>query len=343
MRRWLARVTVGLAVLGGAFGAWLHWELTTPYYGAASAETFVDIPRGAGPGAIAEALQAGGMLRHQLPFLLYVRWTGAARRLKAGEYRFAAPAIPADIVRRMIRGDIFYRSITVPEGLTARETASLLVRNGFGSEKEMAELLSRTDWIADLDSRATSLEGYLFPDTYRFSRHATSEEILKTLVAGFRARSAKLLAASPLPPGMSLRQVVTLASLIEKEAQAPGERRLVGSVLMNRLRLKMPLGCDPTIIYALKQAGSFDGNLRKSDLGIDSPFNTYLHTGLPPGPIANPGTDSLKAALSPASSDYLYYVSRNDGTHVFSRDFRSHLSAVERYQKRGVRPAGRIR
>ena len=342
MRRWLAGFIVGIIVLAGALVAWFRWELATPYYGAESAETFVDIPHGAGTVAIADALVGARMLRHRLPFVLYVRWRGVARRLQAGEYRFEAPVRPADIVERMIRGDIYYRTVTIPEGLTARETVSLIARNGLGNEKELNQLLLKTEWIADLDPAAASLEGYLFPDTYRFSRRATSEEILKTLVQEFRARTSKLLAPALLPRGWSLPRIVTLASLIEKEAKSAGDRRLVASVLINRLRLKMPLGCDPTIIYVLKQAGTFDGNLRKSDLGIDSPYNTYLHQGLPPGPIANPGLDSLDAALSPAASDFLYYVSRNDGTHVFSKDFRSHANAVERYQKRGSRSKVRM-
>jgi UPF0755 protein len=342
LRRRLAGFIVGLVVLAGAFGAWLRWELAAPYYGAGSAETFVDIPYGAGTAAIADALVAARMLHRRLPFMLYVRWTGVARRLQAGEYRFTTPTRPADIVKRMIRGDIYYRTITIPEGLTARETVSLIARNGLGDEKDLDQLLLKTEWIADLDPRAASLEGYLFPDTYRFSRRATSEEILKTLVQEFRTRISKLLAAAPLPREWSLPQIVTLASLIEKEVKTAGERRLVASVLVNRLRRKMPLGCDPTIIYVLKQAGTFDGNLRKSDLGIDTPYNTYLRQGLPPGPIANPGLDSLEAAVSPAASDFLYYVSRNDGTHVFSKDFRSHSNAVERYQKRGSRSKVRM-
>ncbi|MBZ5495132.1 MAG: endolytic transglycosylase MltG [Acidobacteriia bacterium] len=334
MRRWLAGIILGLLALTGAAALWLQQELATPYYGAEGTETFVDIPHGAGTDAIGAALQAGGILHHKLPFLIYVRWTGLGRRLRAGEYRFSSPARPAQVVQRLVQGDVFYRTITIPEGLTAQETVALIARSGLGNEKEMDELLGRVDWISDLDPRAASLEGYLFPNTYRFSRHTTPEEMLKAMVVEFRTRFSTMRAADPLPPGWTIAQIVTLASMIEKEAKADDERRLVASVLTNRLRAKMPLACDPTIIYALKLAGTYHGNLRKEDLGISSPYNSYVHPGLPPGPIANPGAASLQAALGPAVSDYFYYVSRNDGTHAFSRNLRSHLLAVARYQKR---------
>jgi len=334
VRRWLVGAILAFLLLLGGPAIWLQHELNTPYFGAAGLGSFVDISRGAGIGAIADALKAGGALRHKLPFLLYVRWTGQARHLRAGEYRFTSPARPARIVQRLVQGDVYFRTVTIPEGLTARETIALLVRVGFSNEKEMEELINRVDWIADLDPRAGSLEGYIWPETYRFSRHTTPEEMLKAMVTQFRVRMSSLLAANPLPSGWSIPQIVTLASMIEKEAKTADERRLVASVLRNRLRLKMPLSCDPTIIYALKMAGTYAGSLHKANLGMASAYNTYTHPGLPPGPIANPGADSLQAALEPAPSDYLYYVSRNDGTHFFSKDLRTHLQAVARYQTR---------
>jgi UPF0755 protein len=313
--------------------AWLRFEITSAYYDG-GAEVFVEIPRGATPGAIAESLRAAGVVRHAWPLLLYLRWTGLSRKLRAGEYRFSAPARPEQIVLRLVQGDVYYRTITIPEGLTAGETASLIAARGLAPERELAGLVHKVEWIYDLDPNATSLEGYLFPETYRFSRHATAEDILKSMVAQFRSRIAPIVAAHGLPPGRTLPQIVTLASLIEKEARTDEERRLVSSVLNNRLRIGMPLACDPTIIYALKLKGTYDGNLHKEDLALRSPYNTYLNAGLPPGPIANAGASSLNAAFAPVASEYLYYVSRNDGTHVFSRDYRSHQSAVDRFQKR---------
>jgi UPF0755 protein len=327
-----AWLILALLAIAGSGAIWIRIELATPYLGPA-AEVFVDIPRGAGAGGIADALTGAGVLRHKLPFMIYVRWTGSGGYLRAGEYRFAEPARTAQIVRRLVQGDVYSRSLTIPEGLTARETAALMARNGFGMESELSALLVRTDWISDLDPKAASLEGYLFPETYRFSRHATPEEMLKTMIAQFRQRTSATLSEGHLPPGWNLPAIVTLASMIEKEARIEPERALVSSVLANRIRLKMPLDCDATIIYALKQAGVYDGNLRRQDMRLSSPYNTYLHTGLPPGPIANPSLASLQAALEPAQTDYLYYVSRNDGTHVFSKDLRAHLLAVDRFQR----------
>jgi UPF0755 protein len=333
VRVWIQRVILGLLLIAAAFTIWMRYELAAGCF-AGGPEVFVDIPRGSGTNAIAAALSAGGVLRRDLPFILYVRWNGLGKHLRAGEYRFTSAERVSQIVQRLVQGDVFFRSLTVPEGLTAREIFALLARNGFADERALVELLNRVDWVADLDPGATSLEGYLFPETYRITRHTTPEEMLKSMIGQFRRASASLLAAHRLPHDWTLARVVTLASMIEKEAKNPEERRLVASVMINRLRVKMPLGCDPTIIYALKLAGSYNGNLHKADLGLDSAYNTYLHQGLPPGPIANPGYDSLLAVLEPATSDFLYYVSRNDGTHHFSRDLKTHLLAVARYQPR---------
>ena len=330
-----------MTLISGVAAIWLQSELSNPYYNAGSTEIFVDVPRGAGTSAIAEALKSSGVLRHTIPFILYVRWTGLARHLKAGEYRFAAPAIPGEVARRLALGDIYYHSITIPEGLTSREVIDLLARNGFGDENEMLALFCRSDWISDLDPHAKNLEGYLFPDTYRFVRRATPREILQKMVAEFRTRIARLLLANPLPASSSLGQVIILASMIEKEAKVDEERSLIASVLLNRLRLGMPLDCDATIVYALKQSDAFDGSLHKPNMTIPSAYNTYTHLGLPPGPIANPGTASIRAALAPDTSEYLYYVSKNDGTHYFSKNLRSHLMAVARYQKKPAHDAGR--
>jgi UPF0755 protein len=312
---------------------WLRWELVTPYYGAAEAETFVDIPRGSTTGVIAGLLSDAGVLHARLPFQLYSRWSGTGRRFQAGEYRFTAPATPIQVAQRMIQGDVFFRSVTIPEGLTAQETIEQLSRSGLGNQEEMERALHRTEWIRDLAPEAGTLEGYLFPDTYRFSRKTTSEQIIHTMVDQFRVKIAKLSAERPLPPGWQIGRLVTLASLIEKEVGTQAERLKVASVFYNRIEKGMPLACDPTVIYALKLAGKYDGDIRKTDLQINSPYNTYIHPGLPPGPIANPGLDSLRAALNPPKTDFLYFVSRNDGTHEFSKTYESHQIAVSRFQK----------
>jgi UPF0755 protein len=254
-------------------------------------------------------------------------------RVKAGEYKFAHAATPKQIAQRLIQGDVFYRPITVPEGLTARETIELLAGKGFGSIEEMSPLILKADWVAEWDPEAQNLEGYLFPETYRFGRKASAEEVLKAMVEQFRFNLKKILQTHPLPSGWTTRQIVILASMIEKEVRNVEEGPLVASALVNRLERRIPLSCDATIIYAMKLAGTYRGNLSKSDLKMDSPYNTYTRLNLPPGPISNPGANSIRAALDPAETDYLYYVSRNDGTHQFSKDLRSHNQAVNKYQK----------
>ena len=333
LRYWIVSLILLLATGGVAAGCWVRHELVTPFYNGSAPETFVQIPRGANAGTIASWLTAAGVLHARYPFILFLRWTGSSRRLQAGEYRFSAPATPIQIADRLARGDVYYLSITVPEGLTARETIQHLARGGLGDISEMELALLRTDWIGDLDARAQSLEGYLFPETYRFGRLASSEDIIRSMVQLFRERFARLVAEHPLQSGWTISNLVTLASMVEKEAKTEAERSLVASVFLNRLNRGMTLASDPTIIYALKLSGKFDGNLRKEDLAISSPYNTYVHPGLPPGPIANPGASSLRAVMSPLSTDYLYFVARNDGTHHFSKDLASHLNAVARYQK----------
>jgi len=313
---------------------WLYNQLATPFFAPLEPETIIEIHRGAQSTAIADMLTSAGLLRRSFPFLLYLRWTGESRLLQAGEYHFDSPASPIQIVRRLVEGDIYYVSVTIPEGLTAHETIELIARENLGDYQEMEELLRRTDWIEDIDGEASSLEGYLFPETYRLSRKAPSKEIIKAMVSQFRSRMEALTQEYPPPEGWNIRRIVTLASIVEKEVGTDEERGLVASVLLNRLHRRMALACDPTIIYALKQAGRYDGNIRKADLNMDSPYNTYIHPGLPPGPIANPGAESLKAALAPPASRYLYFVSKNDGSHHFSEDWRSHAAAVDRYQKR---------
>ncbi len=320
---------------------WIDQELNEPYWGAASPEVFVDIPPGMRAHDIARALERAGVIRNSLVFEAHVRWRSLHKELKAGEYRFGKPASPREIAGRIARGDVFHYTITIPEGLTANETVSLLADAGIADRLHLQRALSQQQLIQDLDPGARSLEGYLFPDTYRFTRQAHPEQIIATLVKRFREIYSRLAAGHTVSPGRSVRRIVILASIVEKEARLASERPVIASVLVNRLERRMPLAADPTIIYALKLEGNYNGNLRKSDLAMDSPYNTYLRPGLPPGPISSPGEDSLRAALAPAITDYLYYVSRNDGSHEFSRDYQSHTKAVTRYQPRVTSPRAR--
>jgi UPF0755 protein len=320
---------------------WFRSELNSPYYNNAAGETYVDIPRGATTDLITTLLVNAGVLHRHIPFMIYVRYKNLGRRIQAGEYRFSEAATPGQIIQRLVRGDVYFRLITIPEGLTAHEVVDLLARTGFGEASEFEKEIQRTDWIHELDPNATTLEGYLFPETYRFGRHVSSEMVIKTMVNEFRTRLYRILQQYPLHEGWNVQRIVILASMIEKEVKRPEEGPLVASVLINRLEKGIPLACDATIIYAMKIAGTYRGHLGKADLEMDSPYNSYLHADLPPGPISNPGASSIRAALNPAKSDFLYYVSRNDGTHQFSRDLQSHLHAVGKFQKPVARRTSR--
>jgi len=337
LRRWITIIVTVTAVLCivclGAFLLWLRSELETPYYNAPTSETYLDISQGTTATQIAHLLVNSEVLHSRLPFILYIRYKEMGHRIQAGEYMFSSTATPKEIAQRLIRGDVYYRSITVPEGLTARETIELLSQNGFGNLAEMQQAILRTEWIHDLDPAAMSLEGYLFPETYRFGRKIDSETVVRAMVAMFRLKVAEILRNYPLSPDWNISRIVNLASMIEKEVKVIEEGPLVASALVNRLRKRIPLSCDATIIYAMKLAGTYEGNLSRADLKMESPYNTYIHPDLPPSPISNPGANSLRAALLPAKTDYLYYVSRNDGTHEFSKDLRSHNQAVDRYQR----------
>ena len=220
--------------------------------------------------------------------MLYLRWTGKGTRLKAGEYLFDSPRTPPQVAEKIEQGEVVYQAVTIPEGLTAEETLAAIAGSGVVPLPELEQASRHTEWIHDLSSEASSLEGYLFPETYRISRHASAESILRMMVDRFREVFNRLQGGRPIPQGLTIHEVVTLASMVEKEAKISSERNLVASVLTNRLRIGMPLACDPTVIYALKLTGKYDGNIRKPDLRINSPYNTYARPGLPPGPIANP-------------------------------------------------------
>jgi UPF0755 protein len=224
------------------------------------------------------------------------------------------------------------RLITFPEGLTIREMAGIFEARGFGPAASFTAAASSVALIADLDGAATDLEGYLFPDTYALARHDSAGELVARMVGRFRAIAEPRLVREARAKGLSVRQFVTLASIVEKEASRPDERPIVAAVYLKRLRIKMALQSDPTVIYALERAGRYRGNLTKENLTFDSPYNTYRYAGLPPGPIAAPGRSALEAVTAAPGTDFLYFVSRNDGTHVFARDLQEHNRNVQRYQ-----------
>lgn len=322
---------VGVFVLLACGLAWRVWsDVRSPYRGFTDTEVFVDLPQGSRTADIGARLAEAGVVPNTLVFRLAVKFAGADRRLQAGEYRFVDAATPADIIKRLSRGDTFMRALTFPEGLTAREMSVIFEKSGFGAADDFVAAAGDVSLIADLDPDAQSLEGYLFPSTYSLPRRAGADGVVRAMVKEFR----KALGTQPLPAGMTLRELVTLASIVEKETGQSTERDVVAAVYANRLRIKMPLQCDPTVIYALMQRSTWDGNIRKADLSLDSPYNTYRYAGLPPGPIASPGKASLDAARHPASVPYLYFVSRNDGTHAFAATLAEHNHNVRQFQLR---------
>jgi UPF0755 protein len=299
----------------------------------AGEKAIFEVERGTGAGAVARALRARGLIRTRLLFLANYRLFFYPQKIKAGEYALIPPLREKDVLDMLVKGKVMFHSVTIPEGLTGQEVmplvAPLLADGVAGFEAAFRD----TRPVSGLDDKAKDLEGYLFPETYSFPRGIASSEVVKTMVdefekvfgGGWRSRAGELR--------ITVRQVVILASLVEKETSVPEEKRLVSAVFHNRLRLGMKLDCDPTIIYALKLKAGYLGRLTKRDLALDSPYNTYLYPGLPPGPICNPGQESLEAALFPAPTNYLYFVSKNDGSHYFSRTFAEHQAAVRRYQK----------
>jgi UPF0755 protein len=319
-----------IGVIGA--GAWLYTTVDHPYKGYAEAETFVEIPQGAGPASIGRRLVEAGVVRNRSSFRLALWLSRAGRRLQAGEYRFDHPMSPRQVIDKIARGDVYVRAITFPEGLTVKQMAALYETRGFGSTQDFIAASRNIALISGLDPEAPDLEGYLFPDTYTLPRKATAAQLVTRMVASFEKALTPEIRQQALARGMGVRQLVTLASIVEKETGKPEERPLVAAVYSNRLRIGMPLQCDPTVIYALDRMGHYNGNLTRADLQLDSPYNTYRHAGLPPGPIASPGRASLAAAAAPADASYLYFVSRNDGSHVFASTLDEHNRNVQEFQ-----------
>jgi UPF0755 protein len=322
-----------IVVGGGVLAATVLWSrMGEPFKGYSTAETFVEIPQGAGPAEIRRRLIDAGVVADEYTFRAALWWSGESRTLQAGEYRFAEPLSPLAVIQKIARGDIYTRRITFPEGLTIPEMARLYESQDFGSAASFIEAAADPSRIKELDPAAADLEGYLFPETYALPRGVPASRLLGMMVDRFLATYTDDMRRSAEMQGLTTRQVVTLASLIEKETAQAQEHPLVSAVYRNRMRLNMPMQADPTVIYALQKSGRYDGNVRREDLQFDSPYNTYRYPGLPPGPIASPGKASLDAALAPADVPYLYFVSRNDGTHAFAETLAKHNANVYEHQ-----------
>jgi UPF0755 protein len=325
MRRLGLLALVAIAAMGAGAG-WLDSQIDRPYRGHRPEKVFLDIPRGTSRLEVSTILKRNDIIRSRLAFALFSEWH-LRKPLQAGEYLFDRPLNSREVFWKISHGEIFVHNVTVPEGWTIYDIAAEVERQAVCSRSDFLAAAKNTSLISDLAPQARNLEGFLFPSTYEFTRRTTCEQIAATMVQHFRAVWGKTLAlagSEQLPEGMTLEQVVTLASLVERETPNPQERPLVAGVFYNRLRLRYPLQCDPTVQYALEQAGHPVQRVRPEDLRSDSPYNTYLHRGLPPGPIANPGEASLRAALAPAQTGYLYFVANDQGGHFFSRTLEEH-------------------
>ena len=332
MRRLGLLALLAISALG-AGAAWLDSQISRPYRGHRPEKVFVDIPHGSSRWQIAGILRDNDVIRNRLAFALFADWH-FRKRLQAGEYLFDRPLNSRETFWKISRGQIFVHTVTVPEGWTMFDIAGEFERQGICSREDFLSAARDASLVWDLAPQAKSVEGFLFPSTYEFTRHTSCEQAVKRMVENFRAVWESLVPSdAPPPAGLTPAQVVTLASLVERETPMPAERPIVAGVFYNRLRLGHPLQCDPTVQYAMALEGHPIKDVRPKDLRIDSPYNTYAHRGLPPGPIANPGEASLRAALAPATTDYLYFVANDEGGHFFSRTLAEHNRNVAKLRR----------
>jgi UPF0755 protein len=343
----MKRLILLIIVLGilavAAFGAWAYSDLRKPV-AHSKAGQYIEIPKGSSPSAIVRKLAAEGVIKHEWPLKFYLKSTGVGSTLKAGEYDFPSPISPLSVLAKLQQGERRLNRLTIIEGWTRWDIARALAQVPefhLTSEAQALELMNNVSLISDLDPEATNLEGYLFPDTYEFSPETTPAQLIEMMVKRFRGvwkpdwtERARSLNFSP-------RQIVTTASIIETEAKLDEERPVVASVIYNRLQKSIPLAVDSSVIYASKLEGKwrYDGKVYLSDIQRRSPYNTRIFAGLPPGPVASPGESSLKAALNPATSDFLYYVrnpARDDGAHNFysnGAEFETGVQALRRWER----------
>jgi len=326
----VALVLLLALVAGAALLASRALELIAPRDPAAGLVLF-EVPRGATLASVARELEAAGLVRDARATQLVGRWHELAGKLQPGEYELTAAMTPEAILEKIASGRIFTLELAIPEGFTAQQIARRVETAGLGDARTFLDVVNDPTAPAELGVEGPTLEGYLFPATYRLPRRIPPREIARVLVLRFQEEWAPL-AERAKAAGLSMREVVTLASIVERETGAADERPLVASVYRNRLRIGMKLDSDPTVIYGI---AGFDGNLTRAHLDdASNVYNTYQRPGLPPGPIASPGADALRAVVAPADTRYLYFVSRRDGTHVFTESYAEHLREVDRWQRR---------
>lgn len=327
--RWLAAASLVLVVAAGLAAAVVAHRLSA--LAEEAPEVLFVVERGASLASVARSLEEADLVRDARAVVWLARLRGLSAKLRAGEYRLSAALTPGEMLAHISEGHVITYEVSFPEGFTARQIGERLEARDLVEADAFAAAVRDAALAARLEIPASNLEGYLYPETYRLPRGLSAHEVASIMVEHFK-RAWREIEDRAGDRSLDMHGLVTLASIVEKETGVSDERPLIASVFANRLARGMRLESDPTVIYGIPE---FDGNLRRSDLDDrENPYNTYQIRGLPPGPIANPGIDSLRAALNPADTDYLYFVSRNDGTHVFSRTYRDHVNAVNQYQRR---------
>jgi len=333
MRRLGLLALLVIAAIGAGAG-WMDSQISRPYRGHRPEKVFVDIPHGTSRWNIAGILRRDDVIRNRLAFELFSLWHIRAP-LQAGEYFIDHPVTTREVFWQVAQGKIFVHTVTIPEGWTMFDIAAEMDRQGICGREDFLAAAQNTSLSLDLAPNAKNLEGFLFPSTYEFTHHATCDQVVKRMVQNFRAVWESLNASDSeaFPQALSASQVVTLASLVERETPRREERPLVAGVFYNRLKHGGPLQCDPTVAYALELEGHPVKIVHAKDLQVDSPYNTYKYPGLPPGPIANPGEASLRAALMPAVTDYMFFVANDNGGHFFSKTLAEHNRNVAKYRR----------
>jgi UPF0755 protein len=334
--KFLAKLFLLVLLIAAALAGYAWYAVEKPYGTYSGEGVFVDVPHGASSRGVARLLERNGIIRNAVAFEIYAR-KHPRRTLQAGEYHFDHPLSGKDVFWTLANGNVYERPFTVREGETMFDIARELQDGKFMTADEFLAAARNPEIIHDLAPQAKSLEGFLFPATYHLPRHPAAHELVAEMTQKFREEWSQIAPASSDRAGQSmghpLLSTITLASLVEGETPKPEERPIVAGVFENRLKKGMLLQCDPTVIYALEQQGRYNGSLSGKDLHEDSPYNTYMHGGLPPGPIGNPGEISLRAALVPASTPFLYFVANTQGGHFFSATLEQHNQNVNRYRR----------
>jgi UPF0755 protein len=335
----LAIVFFVLIIAVGAGSYWVYNNLNKPHQHA-KAEQFVQIPKGSKPNEIIEKLAAEGILESETPIQIYLRSFGDASKLRAGEYQFDSPITPLQVVKELEKGEERTTKLTIPEGFTrfdiAKRIAEKFPQNPPVDEKAILNMMDDVSLVKDFDSTAKNLEGYMYPSTYSFPRDVKPQEIIKAMVEQFKKTWKPEWNERARQLGRTPHEIVTIASLIETESHLEAERPVVASVIYNRIAKNIPLGIDQTAVYIAKMQNRWDGTINKSDLEVDSPYNTRRYVGIPPGAISSVSESALKAALNPAQTDYIYYVldvSKNDGSSLFFNNAREFERAKADYQR----------